>query len=449
MTDTSNEASQGLLYRIMRRMIEVQPEEVRALAWSWLYFFCVLSAYYVIRPIRDEMGVAGGVNNLPWLFTGTLVGMMIANPPFAALVARLPRIKFVSVTYRFFMANLLIFFVLLKFASAEQNIWVGRVFYIWSAVFNLFVVSVFWAFMTDVFSRAQGIRLFGFIAAGGTLGGIAGSSMTAGLVEYTGPTYLLLVSVVLLEIAVFGTRRLAKLSDGLRVRHHQPSQETVIGGGVLSGISHALRSPYLLNISVYMLLFTILSTFLYFQQVSLVDQANMTRAARTALFAQVDLIVNILTLGTQLFVSGRVLKALGVALTLTIIPLMSALGFLTLGLFPLLVVVVWFQAMRRAGNYAVAQPARQVLFTVIPREDRYKAKNFIDTFIYRAGDQIGAWSYALMGWFHLGVAGISFVAVPISLLWLFNGYWLGRRQEKLAASPAPGVSIPSAVEAAR
>src|SRR3990172_4238154 len=156
----------GLLFRLLRRIVEVQPEEVRALGWSWLYFFSVLSAYYVIRPIRDEMGVAGGVNNLPWLFTGTLIGMMLANPPFAALVARLPRVRFVSITYRFFIANLLLFFLLLQTTSGSHNIWVGRVFYIWTAVFNLFVVSVFWAFMVDIFTSAQGKRLFGFVSAG-------------------------------------------------------------------------------------------------------------------------------------------------------------------------------------------------------------------------------------------------------------------------------------------
>jgi AAA family ATP:ADP antiporter len=158
--------SHGFLFNLLRRIIEVQPGEVRALGWSWLFFFSVLFSYYVIRPIRDEMGVAGGVDNLSWLFTGTLVAMMLANPPFAALVARLPRVRFISVAYRFFIANLVVFFLLLLTSEGEQNIWVGRIFFIWAAVFNLFVVSVFWAFMTDVFTRSQGLRLFGFISAG-------------------------------------------------------------------------------------------------------------------------------------------------------------------------------------------------------------------------------------------------------------------------------------------
>ncbi len=431
-TPADSEVSGGMMYRLLRRVIDVQPDEVRALGWAWLYFFSVLSAYYVIRPIRDEMGVAGGVNNLPWLFTGSLVGMMLVNPPFAALVARLPRSKFVAVTYRFFMANLVLFFVLFKTASRPEAIWLGRIFYIWTAVFNLFVVSVFWAFMADVFSRNQGKRLFGFISAGGTLGGIAGSSLTTFLVAHLGTSDLLWISIVLLEVAVMSVRHLSRLSDALRVKRGMEQQERVIGGGVLSGISHALKSPYLLNISAYMLLFTILSTFLYFEQASIVEHTIISRAARTAFFGKVDLLVNVMTLGVQIFLTGRTMKALGVALTLTILPALSIAGFLTLGLMPTIVVVVCFMALRRSGNYAIARPAREVLFTVLAREDRYKAKSFIDTFIYRAGDQIGAWSWALMGFFGLGMTGVAFMAVPISLAWLANGYWLGRKQEKIA-----------------
>jgi AAA family ATP:ADP antiporter len=332
------------------------------------------------------------------------------------------------------MANLVLFFVLFKTASGSEGIWVGRIFYIWTAVFNLFVVSVFWAFMADVFTRNQGKRLFGFISAGGTLGGIAGAALTTFLVEHLGASYLLWISIVLLEVAVMSVRQLSRVSEALRVKRGMEQQERAIGGGVLSGISHALKSPYLLNISAYMLLFTILSTFLYFQQASLVEQTIVSRAARTAFFGKVDLLVNVMTLGIQIFLTGRTMKALGVALTLTLLPALSIVGFLTLGMIPTIAVVVVFMALRRAGNFAIARPTREVLFTVLPREDRYKAKSFIDTFIYRAGDQIGAWSWALMGVFGLGITGVSFVAVPISLVWLINGFWLGKKQERIAAA---------------
>jgi AAA family ATP:ADP antiporter len=421
-------------YALLRRLIDVRPEEVRALAWSWLYIFSVLSSYYIVRPIRDEMGVAGGVEHLPWLFTGTLVGMMAVNPPFAALVKTVPRERFISIAYRFFITNLLLFVALFRISTAEQSMWVGRVFFIWTSIFNLFVVSVFWALMVDVFSSEQGKRLFGFIAAGATLGGIVGSSLTATLASHVEPTYLLLASAALLEVAVFSVRHLSRLSNALRLRPTGRAEETPIGGRVLSGLTHAFKSAYLLNISLYILLFAITSTLLYFQQAAIVTHSFADRGARTAFFAQVDLLVNVLTLGTQLFLTGRLLRVLGVALTLIILPGLSVLGFATLALVPTIAIIVVFQVLRRAGNFAVARPTREVLFTVIPREDKYKAKSFIDTVVYRAGDQIGAWSYGLLSFLGLGMTGIAMAAIPISVAWALNSLWLGRKQEALATA---------------
>jgi AAA family ATP:ADP antiporter len=424
----------GSVYRLLQRLIDVRPAEMRALGWSWLYIFCVLSSYYILRPIRDEMGVAGGVENLQWLFTGTLVGMILVNPPFAALVAKLPRVRFITVAYRFFMVNLMIFIWLLHVATAEQHIWVGRLFFIWASVFNLFVVSVFWALMVDVFDSEQGKRLFGFIAAGATLGGIAGSSITASLAKDVPAAYLLLGSVVLLEAAVFSVRRLSHLSDALHRRPAAQSGEALIGGNALSGLTHAFKSPYLINVGVYILLFAITSTFLYFQQAEIARQSFADRGARTAFFARVDLWVNVLTLGAQLFLTGRILRAIGVGLTLAMLPALSVLGFGTLAMSPTIAVLVIYQVLRRAGNFAFARPSREVLFTVVPREDKYKAKSFIDTVIYRTGDQVGAWSYAALGFVGLAMTGISIVAVPISIAWLLNGLWLGQKQEGMAAA---------------
>jgi AAA family ATP:ADP antiporter len=429
-------------YRLLKLMLDVQPAEVGALGWSWLYIFSVLSSYYILRPIRDEMGVAGGVENLQWLFTGTLIGMILVNPPFAALVAKLPRVRFISITYRFFIANVLLFVVLLRVATAEQNIWIGRVFFIWTSVFNLFVVSVFWALMVDVFNSEQSKRLFGFIAAGATLGGIVGSSLTAALAQHISALYLLLGSAGLLELAVFSVRRLSRIAAAPRQRPTERREDAPIGGTMLSGIAHAFKSPYLVNVSVYILLYAITSTFLYFQQAEIARASFVDRGARTAFFARIDLWVNILTLGAQLFLTGRVLRAIGVAVTLATLPALSILGFGTLALVPTILILVAYQVLRRAGNFAFARPAREVLFTVVPREDKYKAKSFIDTVVYRAGDQVGAWSYALLGFMGLGMTGIAIAAVPISLVWLLNSLWLGRKQEMLAAvdkavSPVP------------
>jgi len=437
-SEVALQAEGGSVYRLLKRIVDVRPAEVPALGWSWLYIFAVLSSYYILRPIRDEMGVAGGVENLQWLFTGTLLGMIAVNPPFAALVAKLPRIRFIAFTYRFFGANLLLFILLLHGASSEQNVWIGRAFFIWASVFNLFVVSVFWAVMVDVFDTEQSKRLFGFIAAGATLGGIMGSSLTAAFAKDVPATYLLLVSALLLELAVFGVRRLSRLSDALRRRPAAQVDEPPIGGSVLSGVIHAFKSPYLANLGVYILLFTITSTFLYFQQAEIAKQSFADRGPRTAFFARVDLWVNVLTLGAQLFLTGKVLRVIGVGLTLAMLPALSVIGFSGLALAPIMTVLVIYQVLRRAGNFAFARPTREVLFTVVAREDKYKAKSFIDTVIYRTGDQLGAWAYAGLGFAGLGMIGISVVAVPVSLVWLFNSVWLGRRQEKLAHAQTQG-----------
>jgi AAA family ATP:ADP antiporter len=203
----------------------------------------------------------------------------------------------------------------------------------------------------------------------------------------------------------------------------------------MSGFAHALRSPYLLNITFYMLLFTILSTFLYFQQADIAKKAFTDRAARTVFFANIDLAVNVLTLFIQLLLTGRIIHRLGVALTLTLLPALTAVGFVVVGLAPTLWPIVTFQVLRRAGNFGVARPTRETCFTVLPREDKYKAKSFIDTFVYRAGDQLGAWTYGGLALLGLGLAGISLAAVPISIVWLVNGLWLGRRNEVLARDP--------------
>ena len=405
-------------------------------AWCWLVVFSLLSSYYIMRPIRDQAGVAGGVQNLQWLFTGTLVAMIVLNVPFAYLVKRLPRRRFIALTYHFFAVNILVFAVLFHVAEGAQAVWVGRTFFIWVSVFNLFVISMFWQLNVDVFSPEQGKRLFGLIAAGATLGAIVGSGATAALARHVPPMLLLLAAAVLLEVAVFSAGRLSHLSATLAGRPHAAAAvETPIGGSVLAGVTHVMRSPYLLNVGVFMLLFSITSTFLYFQQAAIVSGAFRDRAAQTAFFATVDLGVNALTLVVQLFLTARVVLLLGVALTLGLLPALTIVGFGALALVPTTMAIAVFQVIRRAADYAVARPSRELLYTVTPREDRYKAKSFLDTVVYRTGDQLGAWSVALLRVIGLGAAQVSFAAIPLAALWLINALWLGRRQERLAAPP--------------
>ena len=432
MEHYSVEPPPGLAYRLLRRVIAVQPEEARVLFWCWLYIFAVLSSYYIMRPIRDQMGVAGGVNNLQWLFTGTLAGMIVLNLPFAWLVKRLPRSRFIPLTYRFFALNILVFAALLHFADTEETIWVGRVFFIWASVYNLFVVSIFWQLNVDLFSPEQGKRLFGFIAAGATLGAIVGSAVTASLARSVPTMALLIGAAAMLEVAVFAVARLSRLSPGLQQRP-EASADRPIGGSMFAGFTNAFRSRYLVNVSLFVLLFAISSTFLYFQQAGIVNASFKDRGAQTAFFATIDLAVNVLTLGVQLFLTGRIVVWLGIAVTLALLPALTILGFGGLAIVPSLGVIAVFQVLRRAGDYAIARPTREVLFTVVPREDRYKTKSFIDTVVYRFGDQLGAWSVALLRMFGLGVGGVALVAIPIVALWLVNALWLGRRQELLEA----------------
>lgn len=431
-----------MIGRLRRRVVDIHEAEVAVVVWSCAYFFFVLSSYY---PIRDEAGVAGGVDKLAWLFTATLVAMLLVHPIYTALVARMPRARFVPPIYRFFILNLVVFFLLL---SVTDSVWVGRAFFIWTSVFNLFVVSVFWSLMADLYHPAQSQRLFGLVAVGGTLGSVLGASITSGLSHFVSSASLLLVSAVLLEIAARSARAVDRQADNLaRAGWHgemdaTPSRERVIGGGVLEGIRDVVRSPYLLGIAVLLLLFTITSTFLYFQQADIVGRAfKMDRAARTRLFANLDLVVNVLTLVTQIFLTGRVLRWLGVGVALAFLPLLTLIGFGILAVAPVLAVLVVFQVLRRAGNFAIQRPAREVLYTVLPRTEKYKAKNFNDTFVYRLGDQLGAWSYTAIGVLGFGLSGLALTMVPLSAAWLLLAFWLGVRHRRMQEAPHGGRSV--------
>ncbi|MFL5581615.1 MAG: NTP/NDP exchange transporter [Gemmatimonadaceae bacterium] len=447
--------------------------EVRATLLSFAYFFFVLGGWYILRPIRDELAAAGGTRSLPYLFLGTLAVTLVVNPFFSKLVTMMPRRRFVPITYRFFAAVLVLFYALYRVLPEDRHLWLGRVFFVWTTVVALFITSVFWGHMADVWRSEQGKRLFGFIGAGGTLGGIAGSAVTALLAERLGTPNLLLVTAVAFELAVQCVHRLGNeaasvAAEGARdelgataaaesaARAKTAEGERPVEGGVWGGFAHVVRSPYLLGICLYMLLFTIGSTFLYFQQSEVVGASIADREARTAYLARLDLIVNALALFTQLFITGRVIRGLGVRLTLALVPLLSIVGFAALASTPAataLVVLAVVQVSRRAGEFAIGRPAREVLFTVVGREDKYKAKSLIDTFVYRGGDQLGAWSYALVATtLGLGVVGAAWVAVPLSAAWLAVSLWLGRRQQQMAAARAggaPAEAPAAAITAAR
>jgi AAA family ATP:ADP antiporter len=335
--------------------------------------------------------------------------------------------------------NLVIFFLLMRWIPPGKQPWVDGCFFVWVSVFNLFATAVFWSFMTDLFTTEQGKRLFGFIAVGGSLGGILGPVITTSLVHRVSTGVLLLICAAMLEIAAQSVRFFPA-----EFRRHdsklpgQPdesaSAEKPIGGGIWEGVTHICRSPYLFGLFLFIMLYTLTSTWAYFQQADLVKAGFVDRAARTAFFAKLDLSVNTLTLILQIFLTGRLMKFLGVTVTLLFMPVLSLFGFAAMGFVPVLTVLAVFQVARRASTFAFMRPAREVLFTVLRREDKYKAKSFIDTFGYRCGDQIGAWSYSGLQALGLGLSAISYIAVPVVAGWCVLGVWLGRKQNAMARS---------------
>ena len=429
------------LRSLVARTVEVREGEGPALGWASAYFFLLLASYYVIRPLRDEMGVRGSENALSWLFVGTLAGTALLNPLFGALVSRLTRKVFVPVVYRFLVATLVLFWALLSLAPEAWRLPVAQTFFVWASIFNLFAVSVFWGFLSDLFRPEQGRRLFGFVAVGGTLGAVAGAALTAGLAGLLGPTNLLLLAALLLEGAVFCVRGLVRhfgVDDTSRNPDGTGTEPEGVppGRGVFSGLAIVSRSGTLLGISLFLLFFTISSTFLYFEQARIVKAALADSAERTAFFARIDLWVNLLAAFTQVFLSGRIVRALGVGGTLVALPVLTAAGFLALAISPTTGVLVLVMVSRRAGNFALFRPAREVLFTVLPREEKYAAKNFVDTFVYRSGDVVGA--FADKGLRALGAVGgtLAGLFLPIAVAWALLAAWLGRRQGRLAEARA-------------
>ncbi|MGE3247943.1 MAG: NTP/NDP exchange transporter [Beijerinckiaceae bacterium] len=422
-----------------------------AVVWSFLYFFCLLASYFILRPLRDEMGVAAGRDMLQYLFTATFAVMLVAAPLYAFVWSRLPRRLFIPLVYHFFVANLLVFWLLLYF-GADRTL-VARVFFVWVSVFNLFAVSVFWSFLADIFRTDQGKRLYGLIAAGGTAGTWLGSSITVGLTHFTGVLNLLLVAGLLLEVAVFCARRLEASAAGFRPAPAAAAQSTppdaspgansrlqafgAVFRDMLAGFRLVLSSPYLAGIAAWVALLSLAGTFLYFVQRDVVAAASPDPAVRTQIFAGIDLAANVLTLLIQAFVTGKLIERMGTGISAAVLPLAFAIGFAALAVSPVLAVIVGFQVLQRTANFAVSNPAREIFFTAVDREEKYKAKNVIDTTVFRGGDVVFAWLFAGLRSLGLGVPAIAVATVPVALAWAGLSVWLGREQEKRVSQNAP------------
>ena len=419
------------LSRSVGRFIQADPQELRPLAWSFAYFFCLLCGYYILRPVRDEMAIQGGVHNLPWMMTGTFVTLLAATPLFGWMSARFHRYRLLLAVYSFFFVNLLAWYFLMT--SGRHIDWVARGFFVWLSVFNLFVVSIFWSFMADLFTPAQGARLFGVIAAGGSTGALFGPLLTTGL------TYLLPVPVLMLASAAFlmaCTGCIYKLEAWSRERSlsHRVNRGEPLGGSLLAGIRLVWASPYLLGICGYLALLTMTATFLYLEQVRLVAEHVTTPEARTRLFSLLDFATNILTWLTQVCVTNRVVRRFGLVAALLFLPVISLAGFLGIALWPGLTLYVSFSVLRRVGEYALSKPAREVLFTVVDREEKYKAKNFIDTAVSRAGDASTGWLVSGIKALGVTTTHIAWILVPCMVLWAWLSHWLAIQQRQQVIS---------------
>lgn len=410
------------------RTLSPSPRERGAALWSFAYFFALLAGYYLLRPLRDQMGIAGGVKTLPWLLTATFLSLLAAQPLYSLLVAKLPRARFIPIVYHFFAVNLALFWLALSLGAAKVIL--ARIFFVWVSVFALFVVSVFWSFMADLFTSEEGKRLFGFIGAGGTAGALFGPIFTIGLSLKLGPASLLIAAAVFLELAVFCVRRLEKLAAD---RQGRQVEETPLGGSAFAALIELLRSPYLLGLAGWVSLQSFAATILYLEQAHIVAAAIHGAGAQTRVFAGIDLVVGLLTLATQVFATGRLLQRFGTGPAAGALPAVYILGFGALAVMTTLIGVVAIQIVQRWIHFAIATPARQVFFTVLDREEKYKAKNFIDVVIYRGSDAVHGWIFNSLQAFGLKLGAIALVALPVVASWLLLSGALGWAQERRAA----------------
>lgn len=439
---------------MLRQYFNIRPSELAPILMAALYFFFILTTLMILRPARDALGMQSGIDAIRWLFMGTLVVTLLVNPLFGWMVSRFRRLTFITATYAFFALNLLIFAGLLVFAEDAVGITSGNVFYIWMSVFNLFLTMIFWALMADRFSLEQSKRLFGVIAVGGTVGAIFGSAIAWQLAEVVGAAMLLLIAAFFLVLAIAAAWGVALLQPERKdLDANDPEappmvpETAIIGGKALEGFRAVLRSPYLLGIAAYVLILAIVVTFLYFTRLQMVAALGEDVDMRTGVFAQVDLATQVATLLLQLVVAGHVMKRLGVHVALVLAPVTAALGFIGLAMVASLVVLVIFEAVFRAVQRAIMRPARETLFTVVSREEKYKAKAFIDTFVYRGGDAVGAQTEGLLARLGMGLYALTLVVVPMAIAWAALGLWLGRQQAKLAQSHGqPEIPVSEAAE---
>lgn len=420
-----------MIKNIAARFIDFHSdEEWKGLVWGATYGFLIMTSYYILRAVRDEISSADR-GNLQILWTAVFLVMLVAVPLYSWVASRWSRGVFVPLANRFFIACLVAFWLCLAFLPEAARPWIDRVFYVWTSVFALFVVSVFWGLMSDCFSNQQSKRLFATLAVGSSVGAMLGSTITATLAEWVPTFSLLLIACVPLEIASWCALVLhRRFATGDVKGANQKDQ--AIGGTAWDGMKAVASSPYLMGIAAFIFLMTFVSTMLYFQQANLVYEAIPDRGERTAFYAKIDLVVNALTLFFQLYLTARIIKWLGIGITLAMVPVAMTVGFVALGLYPTLAVLVVVQVIYRAGRYGMTKPAREMLWTVLSREDKYKAKPFLDAAVYRGGDLVNGWVYHGLAAAGLSIGAIALLSAPVAGIWALLAINLGRRETALA-----------------
>lgn len=417
---------------LVDRITGLRPEE-RSRVWRGaLVYFILMTAYYALRPARDAFGISGGSRALPWLFTATFVSVLVVTPIYGWAASKFGRTKLIPIVYRLCAVVLVLFFGAMNLGYKLEA---GYAFFVWISVFNLFAISLLWSVMSDSFDEPDARRVFGVVAFGGSVGALLGPTIAAATAELLSAPYLLLFAAVLLEVGIVLGRPLWAMPGG-NVETPTASSEP-LGGSAFEGFAQVLRSRQLQSICLYLLLMTTVSTVAYFEQGHILEAAFDDDERRTTVLAGIDIAVNAITMVCQAVFTGRILKRFGVTAALTILPLVCALGLAGLAAAPVLIVLAAFQILRRTTNYAMSKPAREVLYTAVTRSERYKAKAFVDTVVYRGGDALAGWAFAGLLGLGLGLSGIALASVPVAVLWVASGLWLGRRHSRLDTGATP------------
>lgn len=423
----------------LAKSLGLQHDEAGLVGSGLTMFFLLFAGYFMLRPVRETMGIAGGVNNLQWLFTATFFATLVAAPAFGWLASRVKRRNILYWVFGFFAANLLAF--ALGFMLAPDDLWAARVFYVWMSVFNLIAISVAWSVLVDVVESARAKRIFALMASGASFGGLVGPLAGGLLVSRVGHAGLLVISALLLIASAIAASRAHAWRDarGMSIQEtaHSAARTQSLGGSAFAGAMTVLRSPYLLGIAAFVLLLASVTTFLYFEQARLVQAAFPDPTRQTQVFSAIDVAVQTLAILSQLFLTGRIATRLGLGVLLAGVPLMVASGFVLLALHPVFATLAFVMIARRAGEYAFVRPGREMLYTVVQPEDKYKAKNFNDTVVYRGADALAGWTKSGIDAISSHPAAAMLLGAAVALVWAANGAWLARRHALMGSTAPP------------